>query len=179
LEVNNQFVPYPDKNDFNFVNMGRLSPEKGQDNLIRAFAGFHGKHKNSKLYILGQGPLKEDLQAIIDELDLNHSIHLLGQLENPFSFMEKCDCFVLSSHYEGQPMVLLEAMTLGMKIMATDIVANRTVLENGKYGLLVENSIDGLEKGLSTMVSNDNPKLAKFDYTQYNGLAMETFNKCL
>ncbi|MFE4708194.1 CDP-glycerol glycerophosphotransferase family protein [Peribacillus simplex] len=179
LEVNNQFVPYPDKNDFNFVNMGRLSPEKGQDNLIRAFAGFHEKHKNSKLYILGQGPLKEDLQAIIDDLDLNHSIHLLGQLENPFSFMEKCDCFVLSSHYEGQPMVLLEAMTLGMKIMATDIVANRTVLENGKYGLLVENSIDGLEKGLSTMVSNDNPKLAKFDYTQYNGLAMETFNKCL
>ncbi|MDQ7862174.1 glycosyltransferase [Peribacillus frigoritolerans] len=97
-----------------------------------------GNTKNSKLYILGQGPLKEDLQAIIDELDLNHSIHLLGQLENPFSFMEKCDCFVLSSHYEGQPMVLLEAMTLGMKIMATDIVANRTVLENGKYGLLVE-----------------------------------------
>ncbi len=76
-------------------------------------------------------------------------------------------------------MVLLEAMTLGMKIMATDIVANRTVLDNGKYGLLVENSIVGLEKGLSTMVNNDNPELAKFDYTQYNGLAMETFNKCL
>ncbi|MEJ9228739.1 CDP-glycerol glycerophosphotransferase family protein [Peribacillus butanolivorans] len=179
LEVNNQFVPYPNKNDFNFVNMGRLSPEKGQDNLIRAFASFHEKHKNSKLYILGQGPLKEDLQAIIDELDLNHSINLLGQLENPFSFMEKCDCFVLSSHYEGQPMVLLEAMTLGMKIMATDIVANRTVLENGKYGLLVENSINGLEKGLSTMASNANTKLEKFDYHQYNALAMETFKKCL
>ncbi|MFF2287831.1 CDP-glycerol glycerophosphotransferase family protein [Peribacillus butanolivorans] len=179
LEVNDHFVPYPNKNDYNFVNMGRLSPEKGQDNLIRAFASFHEKHKNSKLYILGQGVLREDLQAIIDELDLNHSIHLLGQLENPFSFMEKCDCFVLSSHYEGQPMVLLEAMTLGMKIMATDIVANRTVLENGKYGLLVENSINGLEKGLSTMASNANAKLEKFDYHQYNALAMETFKKCL
>ncbi|MFD6440943.1 GW domain-containing glycosaminoglycan-binding protein, partial [Peribacillus sp. NPDC060186] len=179
LEVNNQFVPYPNKGHFNFVNMGRLSPEKGQDNLIRAFASFHDKHKNSKLYILGQGPLKEDLQSIIDELDLNHSIHLLGQLENPFSFMEKCDCFVLSSHYEGQPMVLLEAMTLGMKIMATDIVANRTVLENGKYGLLVENSINGLEKGLCTMVSKGNPEIENFDYNQYNALAMETFKKCL
>src|SRR5690606_39974709 len=59
---------------------------------------------------------------------------LLGQVENPFALMKKCDCFVLSSHYEGQPMVLLEAMTLGMNIIATDIVANRTVLENGKYG---------------------------------------------
>ncbi|MGE7879231.1 CDP-glycerol glycerophosphotransferase family protein [Peribacillus muralis] len=179
LEVNNHFVPYPNENDYNFVNMGRLSPEKGQDNLIHAFASFHEKHRNSKLYILGQGPLREDLQAIIDELELNHSVHLLGQLENPFSFMEKCDCFVLSSHYEGQPMVLLEAMTLGMKIMATDIVANRTVLENGKYGLLVENSINGLEKGLSTMANNAESKPEKFDYHQYNALAMETFKKCL
>ncbi|MFD9628191.1 CDP-glycerol glycerophosphotransferase family protein [Peribacillus muralis] len=179
LEVNNQFIPYPNENDYNFVNMGRLSPEKGQDNLIRAFASFHEKHKNSKLYILGQGPLRGDLQAIIDELELNHSIHLLGQLENPFSFMEKCDCFVLSSHYEGQPMVLLEAMTLGMKIMATDIVANRTVLENGKYGLLVENSINGLENGLATMANNANSNLEKFNYRQYNELAMETFKKCL
>ncbi|KWW17574.1 CDP-glycerol--glycerophosphate glycerophosphotransferase [Peribacillus simplex] len=179
LEVNDHFVPYPDEKDYNFVNMGRLSPEKGQDNLIRAFASFHEKHKNSKLYILGQGPLRGDLQFIIDELGLNHSIHLLGQLENPFSFMEKCDCFVLSSHYEGQPMVLLEAMTLGMKILATDIVANRTVLENGKYGVLVENSISGLEKGLSMMANDADSGMEKFDYHQYNELAMETFKKCL
>ena len=69
--------------------------------------------------------------------------------------MKKCDCFVLSSHYEGQPMVLLEAMTLGMKILATDIVANRTVLEQGRYGLLVENSIEGLEKGLTQHAKNE------------------------
>ncbi|KON70878.1 CDP-glycerol:glycerophosphate glycerophosphotransferase [Peribacillus butanolivorans] len=179
LEVDNQFIPYPRKDNFNFVNMGRLSPEKGQDNLIYAFARFQKEHKNSKLYILGQGPLKEDLQDLINELDLNNSVHLLGQLENPFSFMKKCDCFVLSSHYEGQPMVLLEAMTLGMKIMATDIIANRTVLEDGKYGLLVEDSINGLEKGLYSMIRKENLKIEKFDYNQYNSLAMETFNKCL
>lgn len=181
IEVDHQFIPEPSQENINFVNMGRLSPEKGQDNLIRAFAKFHKQFQNSKLYILGQGPLKEDLQQLINELNLDDVVYLLGQLENPFSFMKKCDCFVLSSHYEGQPMVLLEAMTLEMNIIATDIVANRHVLENGKYGLLVENSIDGLEKGLITMANKEQHVFfrAKFDYDKYNSSAMESFYQCL
>jgi CDP-glycerol glycerophosphotransferase len=179
FQVGQKFIPEPSQENINFVNMGRLSPEKGQDNLIRAFAHFHSRYSNSKLYILGQGPLREGLQALIDGLQLNDSVHLLGQLEHPFGFMKKCDCFVLSSHYEGQPMVLLEAMTLEMKIIATDIVANRTVLEDGKYGLLVENSIAGLKEGLYSLVSQETIFNEKFDYAQYNSLAMTTFYKCL
>ncbi|WP_285769271.1 hypothetical protein [Peribacillus sp. SI8-4] len=60
-----------------------------------------------------------------------------------------------------------------------NIVANRTVLENGKYGLLVENSINGLEKGVTKMANHEESKPEKFDYHQYNALAMETFKKCL
>ncbi|WP_062108600.1 CDP-glycerol glycerophosphotransferase family protein [Bacillus niameyensis] len=180
LEVGGQYIPEPDQENFNFVNMGRLSPEKGQDNLIQAFAEFHAQHPNSKLYILGEGPLKTDLQTQINKLGLRDSVYLLGQVENPFSFLKKCDCFVLSSHYEGQPMVLLEAMTLGMKIMATDIVANRTVLEDGKYGLLVENSVKGLVAGMQQMAQeSENFQTAPFDYKYYNEMAMETFYRPL
>lgn len=176
IETEDQLVPEPIKGNVNFVNMGRLSPEKGQDNLINAFYNFHKVHKNSRLYFLGQGPLKQDLEALINELDLNDSVYLLGQLENPFSFMNKCDCFVLSSHYEGQPMVLLEAMTLGMKIIATDIVANRTVLEDGKYGFLVENSVNGLEEGLYSIIDEESSNVKEeFDYNKYNSQAMESF----
>lgn len=178
FEVGDRFIPGPSEENINFVNMGRLSPEKGQDNLIHAFASFHKEHRNSKLYILGRGPLEADLQSIIDELELNDSVYLLGQIENPFFLMSKCNCFVLSSHYEGQPMVLLEAMTLGMKIIATDIVANRTVLEEGKYGVLVENSISGLKKGLSTVADEGNTSRKNiFDSKKYNDQAMSTFYK--
>jgi len=90
-----------------------------------------------------------------------------------------CDCFVLSSHYEGQPMVLLEAMTLGMDILATDIIANRTVLENGKYGALVNNSVDGLVGGLNNFSNHTNPAYAPFNYKEYNKKAMDTFYKVL
>ncbi|MCM3668100.1 CDP-glycerol glycerophosphotransferase family protein [Mesobacillus maritimus] len=178
-ELTGGFLPKADDNQIRFVNMGRLSPEKGQDNLIIAFTNVHKTYPNSQLYILGKGPLKDPLQNLIEELGMTDSIHLMGQLENPFVFMEKCDCFVLSSHYEGQPMVLLEAMTLGMKIIATDIVANRTVLENGKYGMLVENSISGLEKGMTSIITKDMPDQDRFDYRDYNHLAMETFYQAL
>lgn len=170
----------PNPDEMNFVNVGRLSPEKGQDNLIRAFAQFHETHPKSKLFILGQGPLKANLQALIKELDMGQSVFLMGQLDNPFYFMNQCDCFVLSSHYEGQPMVLLEALTLGMTILATDIVANRTVLQDGRYGYLVENSIEGLAKGMEELYQKEttHPK-ESFDATQYNTMAMNTFYKSL
>ncbi|MEK5382463.1 CDP-glycerol glycerophosphotransferase family protein [Niallia sp. FSL W8-0635] len=176
IQVGDVFIPEPQEGNINFVNMGRLSPEKGQDNLIHAFALFHSKHKNSKLYILGKGVLYDELSQLIEDLELKDSVYLMGQMENPFSFIKKCDCFVLSSHYEGQPMVLLEAMTLEMKIVATDIVANRTVLENGKYGMLVENSITGLAQGLESIINEKESFVpAKFDYAEYNQEAMETF----
>ena len=73
-------------------------------------------------------------------------------------------------------MVLLEALTLGMNIIATDIVANRTVLEDGKYGLLVENSIDGLAYGMEFMNRQDKKRVgAKFDGYMYNNKAMQSF----
>lgn len=174
--VDGKYIPEPDTEKTNFVHMGRLSPEKGQDQLIQAFARFHMQSPKSTLYIMGEGALKRDLQKLIDELGVGHAVYLLGQVENPFALMKKCDAFILSSHYEGQPMVLLEAMTLGMTIIATDIVANRNVLANGKYGLLVENSIEGLEKGMQ-QVHDFQP--APFDYQYYNEMAMETFYKGL
>ncbi|WP_144554147.1 glycosyltransferase [Bacillus sp. X1(2014)] len=179
-EINKVGIQEPLPNNLNFVTMGRLSPEKGQDNLIKAFAQFHQGFANSKLYIIGEGPLRMHLEKLIADLQLQQSVFLVGQLENPFPLMTKCDCFVLSSHYEGQPMVLLEAMTHGMKIIATDIVANRTVLENGRYGLLVENSINGLTDGLNQMARNElNNKLDEFIPEEYNKKAMETFYRVL
>ena len=77
-------------------------------------------------------------------------------------------------------MVLLEAMTHGMKIIATDIVANRNVLENGRYGLLVENSIEGLEKGLTQLAGNElDIKLDEFIPEEYNKKAMASFYQIL
>ncbi|ETJ29988.1 Teichoic acid biosynthesis protein, partial [human gut metagenome] len=95
---------------------------------------------NIRLYIIGDGVLKNELNNKIKQLELEDSIYMIGQISNPFYYMKNSDCFVLSSNHEGQPMVLLEALTLGQKIVATDIIANRGVLEHN-LGELVENNI--------------------------------------
>ena len=78
--------------------------------------------------------------------------------------MAECSIFCLTSIYEGQPMVLLEAMTLGLPIISTDIPACRYVLEGDRYGLLPEtNDIAGIVKSMEELVSKRR-RFAKFDY---------------
>src|SRR5699024_7279273 len=143
--------------------MGRLSPEKGFDILIKAFKGIVEEHKNAKLYILGEGPLKKSLSNLIKKLKLNDNVYLVGQKSNPFSIMKKCDLFVLSSHYEGQSMVLLEALTLDTNIVASDIPANRYVLKNGEYGMLSENTPEKIQLAISKFMTGNIPEYKKFN----------------
>lgn len=156
-----------------FVNMGRLSPEKDQEKLIRAFAKIAKTHVNVILYIIGSGSLEKQLKILVKTLDLSESVIFTGQLENPFILINKCDCFVLSSNHEGQPMALLEAMILSRPIISTSIEGTRSVLKDG-YGKLVENSVEGLAQGLLEFIENG-IDIKKFDYQKYNEEAMDMF----
>lgn len=165
---------------FNFVNVGRLSPEKNQINLVRAFKIFLEKFPNSQLFIVGDGPLKTDLKECILKEKLDHSVHLLGFQENPFEIVKKCDAFVLPSKYEGQPMVLLEALTLGKKILASNIPGNISVIgEDEKYGLLTKGTdIDDIVTGLIRLRQLER-ELTKFDYAVYNQYVLTKFDQLI
>lgn len=130
-----------------FVTIGRLSIEKDHEKLIRAFSKVRKRHQSARLVIVGDGPLLKDLGKLLERTRLEAAVRLLGFRENPFPYLDKADCFVLSSNHEGQPMVLLEAMILAKPIVATDIPGSRGVIE-GRSGHLVENSIDGLVQGM-------------------------------
>lgn len=178
VDTDNQPIPVFDKKYFNFVNMGRLSPEKNQQVLISAFKRFHEEYPDSRLYILGKGPLEDTLRAHIIELEMTESVFLLGHIPAPYNFMKQTDCFVLPSLYEGQPMVLLEALTLGMKILASNIPANINVVGIAEtYGLLTEGtSIEAVYNGLVRIRKNDKP-FEVFDYREYNQDAINSFYK--
>lgn len=170
-------TPFPESGNriINFINLGRLSPEKGQDQLIEAFSKVHNKYKNTRLYIVGEGVERKNLEYLIKKLNLEDAVFLTGHLDNPFYLMNQCDAFILSSHYEGQPLVLLEALTLKLPVIATDIIANRDLLQDGKYGMLVENSIKGLIEGMKTIINNDYKKSISFNPESYNKSAMKSF----
>jgi len=114
-----------------------LAPWKGFADLIRAMRELSRKRR-ARLVILGDGPLRAELEALIVELGLTDVVSLQGYVENPLKFFSRADVFVLSSHVEGLPNVLVEAMMCGCTPVSTDCPTGpREVLQDGKYGYLV------------------------------------------
>ncbi|PJK14913.1 hypothetical protein CO613_03545 [Lysobacteraceae bacterium NML07-0707] len=160
-----------------FVISGRLSLEKDHAKLLRAFSKVVRVHDQARLIVMGDGMLRNDLEMLVDELGLRHHVFFAGLRMNPFPVVKAANCFVLSSNHEGQPMVLLEAMTLGKAIIATDIDGNRGVLE-GRYGKLVENSDDGLANAMIDCIENGF-YAGQFDADSYQRNALDSFMKIL
>lgn len=119
------------------VAAGRLATWKGFADLIRA-VGILSRRRRVRLLILGDGPLRSELDALIVELGLSDVVSLLGYVENPLKYFVHADVFVLSSYVEGLPNVLVEAMMCGCTPVSTDCPTGPgEVLQNGKYGYLV------------------------------------------
>ncbi len=128
---------------------------------------------------MGEGPLRKTLQKLIKKLKVENHVYLLGQRKNPFYIMKQADAFALTSYYEGQSMVLLEALTLKMNVVASDIVANRYVLKDGDYGALVSHETDEIAKQIELFMTRQNKKYEEFDAGEYNKLAIEEFYSLL
>lgn len=156
-----------------FAGMGRLSPEKDHRKLIAAFSEIHHLNENARLLIIGDGPLRHELETEIADFGMSDVVMLAGQHVNPFPMLKAADCFVLSSNHEGQGMVLLEALTLGVPAISTDIPGPRSVLKDGK-GLLVDNSVAGLVEGMSRYLEGEF-KFNGFNAEQYQQQSIEMF----
>ncbi|WP_313467430.1 glycosyltransferase, partial [Carnobacterium sp.] len=163
----------PNKENINFVNVARLSPEKNHLSLVEAFAKLVKENNKCQLYILGNGPIHAEIRAKINEMGMQKHIHLLGHMENPSMLVNLCDCFILTSNYEGQGLVLLEAMIIGKPVIGTDVPGIHSVLENTK-GLLVNNSVEGIYHGMQEFIAGK-LEAADFDYRLYNEEALADF----
>ncbi|MEX2317851.1 MAG: glycosyltransferase family 4 protein [Pirellulales bacterium] len=119
---------------------GRLSPEKAFDDLIRAVGELVRRGVDLGLFIAGDGPQRDALQRLIDELKLQDRVRLLGFQGDLRPFYQSLDLFVLSSLREGLPNVMLEAMALEVPVVATRIAGIPRVISDGENGLLVDPS---------------------------------------
>jgi CDP-glycerol glycerophosphotransferase len=160
-----------------FVCVGRLSPEKNHARLVRAFAGVHAEHPETRLIIVGSGPLADELEALIVSLGLQGAVFLTGMQRNPHAIMARADCFVLSSDYEGQPMVILEALVLGLPIVTVEFASAKNALPAGS-GLVVPQSDEGVAEGLEAFMRGEVPASA-FDFAAYNRKAVDQFYRAI
>ncbi len=133
--------------------IGRLTKQKGFDNLIRAFAEVK-KQRSAKLMILGEGEDRQALMQLITESGLEKDISLPGFVANPYQYMKNAAMFVLSSRWEGLPTVLVEALYCGAPLIATDCPSGpREILKNGLYGQLIPvDDVPALEKSIISVL---------------------------
>jgi len=161
-----------------FINIGRYSPEKGHDRLIDAFYKLWQKDNSIYLIIIGgnsRANKYEELIEKVNEMGLSENVILLLSVSNPYPIIKACNGFILSSLYEGFGLVLAEANILGLPIVSTDITGPRTFMN--KYGgTLVEDSEDGVYKGLE-MLYNNEIKPINVDYEAYNRECVAEFEK--
>lgn len=137
------------------VAIGRLEPTKNFLTLIKCVEKLITDGYKISLMILGEGSERELLQTYIDEHKLNENIKLLGFKVNPYKYIAQADLFVSSSHSEGFSLVIAEAMILNKPIISTRTCGTTELLDNGKYGYMVDDTFDSIYNGIKDVIDND------------------------
>ena len=170
-----------EKNCFYFISVGGFRKEKNIHFLLDAF--FIIKHLPVKLILVGSGSLREELEKKVDDLGMNNQVLFTGYDSNPYKYVKRSNCYILSSYVEGFPNVLLEALACEKPIISTDcksgpreLLAPGTDLhysttssyETAEYGILTPvNDVANLAASMRKMY--DDKKLRE----QYESKAME------
>lgn len=149
--------PFDGERKKEIVTMGRLSRQKGQADLIKAFARLKDDFPEFKLYIYGEGPLRKELEELIRHCSLEGRVFLPGKVDDVRSKTYKATAFVLPSLFEGMPNALLEALVMGVPSISTDCPCGgpKSVILNGENGLLVPvGDIEKLEEAMRKVISS-------------------------
>lgn len=156
----------PLKGKKNIIFLGRLAEQKAPLFLLQAFSLVQKKLPDVHLYIVGDGPLRSEMEEYLAQNKLTGVVHLVGFDPNPYKFLSKGNLLVLSSVYEGLGNVIIEALALGINVVSTDCPSGPSeILDNGKYGWLSPvNNADELSYNIIEAL--DNPMDSKILQTR-------------
>lgn len=167
LEKANEKIEKIGSECFSIITVGRLlNNPKGFDRLLEVCKRLNEDKLDYTLTIVGEGPDGEKMQDYISENNLNN-VFLAGMQENPYKFIKHADLLVCSSYYEGYNLTVAESLIVGTPVLSTNCTGPCEILDNGKYGMIVENSIEGLYQGIKKMIIN------KDLYNHYKAKAKE------
>ena len=148
-------LPNTDNEKVSVLAVGGLRKVKGFDDLIRAISILTGQMPGISLTIAGEGPERSSLEELIETLELTEHVRLLGYRKDVASLLPTADVYVSSSLSEGQSNSILEAMAIGIPVVATSVGGTTSLLANGDAGLLVTSeSPKALAEGINRSIVN-------------------------
>jgi glycosyltransferase involved in cell wall biosynthesis len=142
------------------LSVGRLSKEKGHADLIRAMPQVRQQHREAVLVIVGDGPERQRLEHLRDQLGLGTSIRFVGYCDDVMPYYDAATVFALTSHSEGSPNVLLEAMQAAVPIVATAVGGVGEMIRDREHALLVpRGDVKGIAAGIVALLGD--PELCR------------------
>ncbi len=150
-----------------FINVGRhVEKEKKLTRLIDAASLLKKDNLNFRILFIGEGPETEEYKKQVKEKNLEQNIIFLGKKQNPYPYFKMSDCVVLTSDYEGYPVVFLESFILQKPIITTK-VSDYDEVEN-KYGYVTEKNTKDIYEKMKKIITEGFEITEKFDYERYN-----------
>jgi glycosyltransferase involved in cell wall biosynthesis len=146
--------------EFVWLAVGRFETAKDYPNMLHAFARLHDQHPRTVLLLVGRGSLQGDTETLTRSLGLVDAVRFLGVRRDVSELMSAADGYVMSSAWEGMPMVLLEAAAAGLPIVTTAVGGNREVVADEESGFLVPpRDADALARGMARLTGLSAPEL--------------------
>lgn len=138
------------------ISVGRLHKQKGYDLLLLALKNVFDKYNDWHIYIYGEGDERKNLEKMRDDLGLKENVFFPGHCNNIQEEYYKSSFYIMSSRYEGFPMVLLEAMSCGLPIISFDCPEGPSVLLKNNVGILVpKENIKALSQAICKLIENE------------------------
>ena len=156
------------KNKKIFISIARHEEQaKKITRIIEASYKLKKENKKFQVLLIGDGENHQEYKELINKYKLEKEVLLLGKRMNPYSYLKQSDCLILSSEYEGYGIVLDESRILNKPFISTDVADAKLIASEG-YGIICENSSDGVYNGMKDYLENGYTLKSKFDYKKFN-----------
>lgn len=161
-----------DKNAINICGVAKVRPRKGFMRLARVHKRLIEEGYKHHIYVLGEGEEKEKIERYLKDENLSDSFTFIGYKINPYKYVSKCDLFICPSFEEGFSTAVTESILVGTPVVTTLCSGMKELLgENNEYGIIEENSEEGIYRGLKKVL--ENPELVEY----YNEKIIERAKK--
>lgn len=145
-----------DEKKINIVTVGRISKEKGQDMIPEIVFNLKNHAHNVQWFVVGDGPNIAAVQQLVSDFNVENEVKFLGVKKNPFNYIKQCDIYVQPSYTEGYSTTICEAGILGKAIIGTIPSGGiKDQITDGKNGLIVEATVDGLTSGIIKLIEDE------------------------
>lgn len=173
LELSKESINIQKNCDILFVFVGRLEEQSKCITKLLTLIRHLKKEFSIELWIIGDGPDKDIYKNYIKRNHLENSIKMLGLQENPYPYMKQADYIILTSNYEGFPVIYLESILLKKKLITTLNLSDECISISNKFGYLISSDVKMMKEQVKNLLLNDNLKLEDFDFEEHNQRKMK------